>query len=77
MRSWEGRIESNRGILGGKPIIKGTRVPIWVVLGSLAGGDTVEEVCRGFALQEEDVRAALAYAADSVEAETVSALPRR
>lgn len=31
----------------GKPVIKGTRVPVDVVLGALAGGMSVEEVCRG------------------------------
>jgi uncharacterized protein (DUF433 family) len=77
MKGWQERIESDEGILRGKPVIRGTRVLVYVVLGSLAGGDSVEGVCEGFRIAEEDVRAALAYAAESVARETVHALPRR
>jgi uncharacterized protein (DUF433 family) len=45
-----------------KPVIAETRVPVQVIVGSLAGGDNVEQVCEGYGVTEEDVRAALAYA---------------
>jgi uncharacterized protein (DUF433 family) len=37
-------IVSDPGILGGKPVIKGTRVPVSLVLGKLAGGMSIDEV---------------------------------
>jgi uncharacterized protein (DUF433 family) len=72
---WEGRIAIDPKVMGGKPVIKGTRVPIQVIVGSLAGGDSIEQVCEGYHLTEEDVRAALAYAADVLSQERLHALP--
>ncbi len=46
--------------MGGKPVIKGTRVPVEVIVGGLAGDMTVEDVCREYRIRPEDVRAALA-----------------
>jgi uncharacterized protein (DUF433 family) len=64
-------------ICGGRPVIKGTRVPLRTVLASLAEGDTVEELLRSFpTLTEEAVRAVIAFAATSaVEDMPVPALP--
>lgn len=39
---WKKRIEINPDIMGGKPVIKGTRVPVEVIVGGMAGGMTVE-----------------------------------
>ncbi|MBI3988872.1 MAG: DUF433 domain-containing protein [candidate division NC10 bacterium] len=61
-------------VLGGKPIIKGTRVPVQVIVGSLAGGMSVEEVCEQYRLKPQQVRAALAYAAEVLAEERVYAL---
>lgn len=47
----------------GKPIIKGTRVPVELVVGKLAGGMTQEEVMQEYDLTRKDVLAALKYAA--------------
>lgn len=55
-------------ICGGRPVIKGTRVPLRTVLASLAEGDTVEEILRDFpTLSEEAIKAAIAFAAASAE----------
>lgn len=51
----------------GKPLIRGTRVPVSIVLGSLAGGMTFEEVEREYDLAPEDVRAALKFASELLE----------
>ena len=59
----------------GKPVIRGTRVPVSRVVGGLAGGMTIDEVCREYEISEEDVRAALDYATELIESETVHALP--
>ena len=58
----EDRIAIDAGVMGGKPVIKGTRVPVQMIVGALAGGDTIEDVCTGYKVTEEDVRAALTYA---------------
>jgi uncharacterized protein (DUF433 family) len=50
----------------GKPVIKGTRVPVDLVLGKLGGGMTIEDVMAEYELSREDVLATLSYAARSV-----------
>ena len=57
----------------GKPVIQGTRVPVSVVVGAVASGDSWEEIAREYGIKEEDIRAALAYAANRLEEETVRA----
>lgn len=49
-------------VVHGRPVIAGTRVPVEVVTGELAGGSTYEDVMRGYHLTEEQIRTALAYA---------------
>lgn len=58
------RIVIDPAICHGKPVVRGTRVPVTVIVGSLAGGMTFEEVQREYALTIDDVRAALAFVAD-------------
>ena len=59
-----GRISSDPRVCGGEPCVKGTRIPVHVILSHLAAGDTVEEIVAGFpALTREDVMACLEYAA--------------
>ncbi len=72
---WQDRITIDPEVMGGKPVIKGTRVPVQVIVGSLAGGSTVAEVCAGYGVVEEDVRAALKYAAEVLGQERLYALP--
>ena len=43
----------------GKPVIRGTRVPISIVVGSLAGGMTFEDIQREYDLSAEQIRSAL------------------
>ena len=59
----------------GKPVIRGTRVPVTRIIGGLAGGMTREEIMREYEVTEEDIRAALGYAADLIEAEEFHPLP--
>lgn len=57
---------SDAAICGGQPVIRGTRVPLRTVLGSLAEGDTVEQIVKSFpSLSEELVRAVISFAAAS------------
>ncbi|MBI2831255.1 MAG: DUF433 domain-containing protein [Chloroflexi bacterium] len=69
------RIIVDPRIQHGKPVIRGTRVPIARVIAELAGGMTKEEVMQEYEITAEDVAAALAYAADLVEADEFHPLP--
>jgi uncharacterized protein (DUF433 family) len=57
----------------GKPVIAGTRVPVALVLGQLAGGVGVSELCAEYDLTADQVRAAMRYGAWLAEQETVRA----
>jgi len=63
------RITIDPSICHGKPVITGTRMPVAFVVGSLAGGMSFEEIQREYNLAPEDIRAALAFAAERIEAE--------
>jgi len=69
------RIVLDPKICHGKPIIRGTRVPVARVVGYLAGGMSFEDAERDFALKPEDVRAALDYAAELLNLEQHHPLP--
>jgi uncharacterized protein (DUF433 family) len=59
------RIEMNPEIMGGKPVIRGTRIPVELVLRKLGAGLTTEEIIADHPrLMVEDIRAAQAFAAD-------------
>jgi uncharacterized protein (DUF433 family) len=62
-------------VQGGKPVLRGTRVTVDAVVRALAAGDDVATVARDYRLTEEQVRAALAYAADILGTERTIALP--
>ena len=58
------RIISDVNICGGEPCVKGTRVPVRIVLSHLAAGESHVEILRQFPnLSEPDIRACLEYAA--------------
>jgi len=62
------RILRHPKLCGGEPVPKGTRVTLRTVLASLAEGATVQEVLEDFPrLTEDDVRAAIAFAAASAQ----------
>lgn len=65
------RIVVDPEIRFGKPIIQGTRVPVELVIAKLSGGMTVEEVADEYGIAEEDVLAALSYAAQRLAMEEV------
>jgi uncharacterized protein (DUF433 family) len=69
------RIVIDPNICHGKPVIRGTRVPVTVVVGSLAGGMTFEEVQREYDLAPEDIRAALKFVGELAEQESFHPLP--
>ena len=69
------RIVIDPKICHGKPVIRGTRTPVAIVVGSLAGGMSFEEIGREYNLTAEDIRAALDFAAQLVEKEQHHPLP--
>ena len=68
------RIVLDAHIHHGKPVIRGTRVPVATIIGGLAGGMSKEEIARDYEITIPDIDAALAYAADLVDGERAFAL---
>lgn len=53
----------NSKIMGGVPVIQGTRIPVFVILDYLADGYSMEDIIIDFpALDIEDIRATIAFA---------------
>ena len=66
------RIEINPDIMLGKPVIRGIRIPVELILRKLSEGATEAELLDAYPrLELADIRAALAYAADSVAHEII------
>ncbi len=63
--NWKNFVTIDPEIHHGEPCIKGTRVPVAILIGSIADGMTIEEVTQEYPqITREAVQAALAYAAD-------------
>jgi uncharacterized protein (DUF433 family) len=59
----------------GKPVIRGTRIPVELLLRKLAEGAKIEDLLDAYPkLAADDIRAALEYAADTISHESVLAL---
>jgi len=70
--SMEGRIIVDPRIMVGKPIIKGTRIPVDAIIRRLAEGLSIDEILEEYPmLTREDIKAALRYAADVLSGEEV------
>ena len=67
------RIDSNPQILGGKPCVKGTRIPATLILGYLAADRTLDSITAEFPdLTRADILACLGYARDLAEFNSVA-----
>ncbi len=72
---WQEHITVNPAVLHGKACIRGTRIPVSVVLANLADGLSAGEIIQSYpSLTAEGIQAALAYAADLAQ-ERVLPLP--
>lgn len=69
------RIVIDPRICHGKPVIRGTRTPVAIVVGSLAGGMSFEDVQGEYDLTNEDIRAALKFAGELLDQEQHHPLP--
>ncbi len=66
-QAWMDRIVVDPKRYSGEPCIKGTRIPVGVIVGSIADGDTAEVLLAAYpSLTLEDIQAALKYAAEAV-----------
>ncbi|HXW28893.1 MAG TPA: DUF433 domain-containing protein [Xanthobacteraceae bacterium] len=68
------RISTDPAVMMGKPCIKGTRITVELILRKLGAGRSFADLLEAYPkLTEEDLRAALAFAADYMQHETVLA----
>ena len=72
MMNWKDRISIDPNVCHGKPCIKGTRVMVSVILDNLAARETHEAIRNGYHVDEDDIQAALHYAADLARDRVVS-----
>ena len=72
MADYKNLIEVNPKVMMGKPVIKGTRLTVELILESLAAGETVENILASHSrLTKEGISAALAFAADALKGEKI------
>ena len=71
------RISIDPAVQHGKPVIRGTRVPVARILGSLAGGMTQDQVVDEYGVTTDDIAAALEFATELVDEEQFHPLPTR
>ncbi len=66
------RVEINPNVMIGKPVIRDTRIPVELLIRKLSEGATEDELLDAYPrLTNDDIKAALAYAADTLAHETV------
>lgn len=69
------RIEINPKIMLGKPVIKGTRIPVEIILRKLSQNISTQQIFKDYPkLTKKDIQAALEYAADSIHGEEIHLL---
>lgn len=67
------RISSNSEIMHGKPCIKGTRIPVWLVIAMLGDGMTEDEILSNYpSLSLKDIKAALKYTSYATDFERIA-----
>jgi uncharacterized protein (DUF433 family) len=70
------RIEINPAILQGKPVVRGTRIPVEAILRKLSEGATEADLIDAYPrLTHEDIHAALRYAADAIAHDVIVPSP--
>jgi uncharacterized protein (DUF433 family) len=72
---WRSRIVADTNVLVGKPVIKGTRISVELVMELLAGGYTPEQIRQQYdQLSVDDIHACLAYAREVISSERMFAV---
>ena len=74
--NWQKRITVDPDVLVGKPVIRGTRISVELVIDLLASGWTTDEILRNYPrLKQEDILACLRYAGLILQTERVYPMP--
>lgn len=74
--NWRECLEVKHDVLGGKPVVTGTRIAVAFVVELLAQGWSVEDLLEQYpALTKDDVQACLQYASELLKSEQVHPLP--
>jgi uncharacterized protein (DUF433 family) len=69
-------IESNPAVMMGKPVIRGTRVTVELILEKLAAGETIEQILQAHPrLNRKAVLAAIEFGAQALRADVIYPLP--
>jgi len=69
---WRKFIESDPKIMMGKPVVKGTRVTVELILEKIAGGESFEQVIEAHPrLTVESIRASIVFAAENLRADVI------
>ena len=67
MKQYQNHINVNPNIMLGKPVIKGTRIPVELIVRKIGEGALTEDLLDAYPnLSKEDIQAALLYAADNL-----------
>ncbi|MCB0692664.1 MAG: DUF433 domain-containing protein [Lewinellaceae bacterium] len=75
MIDWKDRIETNPGVLFGKPVVRGTRIPVDLILEKLSEGESMDDLMEAYPmLAKEDILAILAFASESIRNEVVHSI---
>ena len=72
---WRSRIVADTNVLVGKPVIKGTRISVELVMDLLAGGYSPDQIRQQYDhLTLDDIQACLAYAREVISSERMFAV---
>jgi uncharacterized protein (DUF433 family) len=68
----KGLVISDPAVMMGKPVIKGTRITVELILEKLAAGETIEQILEAYPhLTREGIQAALSFAAEALRSDVV------
>ena len=74
--NWRDYIHSDPSVLAGKPVIRGTRIAVDLILEKLGAGETPDQILSAHPrLNQEAIQAALLFAADALRADIVYSVP--
>lgn len=72
---WAEYIEQKSGVLGGKPIIKGTRIAVDLILEKIGAGESIDDLLAAYPhLSKEQLLASISYGAAVIRNETIIAI---
>ena len=70
----DARITTDPNVLAGKPVIRGTRIPVYLIVELLAAGNSRPDILKEYPqLTDEDITAAMAYASELLRGELLDA----